>query len=83
MEHFAITEILGRLDRIERALSSPPREYLDNQGAAEFSGYSTAQLDSWRSKGGGPRFIKQGKKVLYRVADLREFLDADLQEPLK
>lgn len=78
-----IREALARLDSIERALNAPQREYLDNAGAAEFTNISTAQLELWRSAGGGPRFIKMGRKVLYRISDLREFLDAHVQEPLQ
>lgn len=76
-------EALARLDRIERALNAPQKEYLDNQAAAEFTSISTAQLELWRSQGGGPRFVKMGRKVLYRVGDLREFLDAQVKEPLQ
>lgn len=40
-------------------------------------GISRASLQRLRSNGGGPRFVKLGKrKVAYRMADLEEWLDS-------
>lgn len=36
---------------------------------------SVAQLAQMRHKGTGPRFIKSGRKVLYRLSDLQAWLD--------
>jgi predicted DNA-binding transcriptional regulator AlpA len=36
---------------------------------------STAVLANWRYLGIGPRFIKLGKSVRYRVADVEAWLD--------
>ena len=33
-------------------------------------------LETWRSRGGGPRFIKVGRLVRYRMSDVRAFIDA-------
>lgn len=71
-----LREVLARLAKIEGALASPAKEYVDAEACAEFTSVSTAQLAEWRSRGGGPRFIKLGRKVLYKVSDLRDFLDA-------
>jgi hypothetical protein len=35
---------------------------------------SAGSLNSWRSKGGGPRFLTIGKRVWYRESALREYL---------
>jgi hypothetical protein len=40
------------------------------------------QLAEWRSRGGGPRYIKMGRKVLYAVRDLREFVESFGKEAL-
>jgi hypothetical protein len=41
-------------------------------------GTTEAGLAQWRYRGTGPKFVKVGpKKVLYRWADVRAFLDAN------
>ena len=37
-------------------------------------------LEYWRSTGDGPRFIKIGHRVLYRMEDVLAFEDRDLSE---
>ena len=32
-------------------------------------------LANWRYRGGGPRFVKTGRRVLYRGQDLLNYLD--------
>jgi hypothetical protein len=76
-------EALARLDRIEAGLGSPPREYLDTEAAAAFTSISAVQLAEWRSRGGGPRYLKLGRKVLYAVRDLREFVESFGREALQ
>ena len=67
---------------IEAGLRTPPKEYLDTEAAAAFTSISAVQLAEWRSRGGGPRYIKMGRKVLYRIGDLREFVDSFAKEAL-
>ncbi len=43
--------------------------------AADYIPCAKSTLDKLRVKGGGPRFIKLGKKVLYDVADLDAWLE--------
>ena len=38
--------------------------------AADYVGVSRSMLDKLRTAGGGPRFVKLGKKVLYDTLDL-------------
>jgi helix-turn-helix protein len=33
-------------------------------------------LANWRSAGKGPKFIKAGHKILYRVADVHQWLES-------
>lgn len=33
-----------------------------------------------RSRGGGPKYIKRGSRVIYRDCDVREWLEAGLRE---
>ena len=77
-----LREALARLERIETGLAKPPSEYLDTEAASAFTSISAVQLAEWRSRGGGPRYIKMGRKVLYAVRDLREFVESFGREAL-
>ena len=48
--------------------------YLDTKQAAAYCNLHTRTLKRWRSTGAGPRFIKQGRKVLYRLSDLEAWM---------
>ena len=76
-------EVLQRLEAIEAAMRTPPREFLGTRDAAEFLGLSRQQLDLWRMNGGGgPAFHRVGRRVLYSIQDLRDFMADRRQEPL-
>jgi hypothetical protein len=78
-----VQDILDRLDRIVEALTAAPREYVDNQGAADFIGVSRQTLDAWRMNREGPTFVRVGKqRIMYALADLRAFMTARRVEPL-
>ena len=47
---------------------------LSNLEAAEYLGLKTATLNKWRVFGIGPPFIKVGRLVQYRKADLDHYL---------
>ena len=42
--------------------------------AAEFLGLATTTLEKYRCFGGGPRYLKLGRAVRYRLADLDEWM---------
>lgn len=44
---------------------------------AEFMHTTAARLAQDRYRGTGPRFIKHGRRVLYRWADVHAYLDAN------
>lgn len=48
--------------------------------AAEYLGVSAATLCKWRVFGGGPRYRKLGRAVVYDPNDLRHWLDLHSQE---
>jgi len=50
--------------------NKPAPVYLDNKQAADFLKISPRTLEKHRVKGGGPRFRKLGRRVVYAVADL-------------
>ena len=45
--------------------------------AADYVGVSASLLNKLRTYGGGPRFIKLGKKVLYDTVDLDRWCEAN------
>jgi hypothetical protein len=47
---------------------------LGEVGAAERLGLSPATLRKWRCQGRGPRFARLGRRILYRPADLDDFV---------
>lgn len=66
-------EIIERLERIERALSAQTA-YLDTRQVSELTGISTVTLERWRVDGAGPPYVKLGRLVKYRRADLDAFM---------
>lgn len=53
----------------------PPR-LLTTDEAAEVLAITASAVKAWRVRGGGPRYIKVGQQVRYRLSDLLDWLDA-------
>jgi hypothetical protein len=54
-----------------------PDEYITEQGLHERYLIPARTAQRWRSIGGGPRWIRLGRRrVLYRVSDVEEWLRA-------
>ena len=51
-----------------------PAMLSEAQVASRF-GFSVAWLRAARVRGGGPRFVKIGRRVFYRLVDLEEFVN--------
>ncbi|HEV7414879.1 MAG TPA: helix-turn-helix domain-containing protein [Tianweitania sediminis] len=47
---------------------------LNTKRAAHYLGLSASLLEKWRTRGEGPRFIKLGRAIRYRLSDLEAFL---------
>ena len=47
----------------------------DTNAAAVYLGVSPSYLEKLRVAGGGPTFIRVGRRVVYRQSDLDRFLD--------
>ncbi|WP_428610605.1 helix-turn-helix transcriptional regulator [Sedimenticola sp.] len=54
----------------------PPSRYLTNDEAAAYLRLSPRTLEKQRVIGGGPRFRKFGRRVMYAVSDLDAWADA-------
>lgn len=52
---------------------------VDTAGAAARLGIAVKTLHNKRVYGGGPPFLKLGRRVLYRVSDLDAWMEAHLQ----
>lgn len=57
------------------AATAQPQRYLTNDEAAEYLRLSPRTLEKQRVIGGGPRFRKFGRRVMYAVADLDVWAD--------
>lgn len=58
-------------DSVEaRTLTLSPKE------VAECLGIGVATLANWRWAGRGPRYVKVGGRIRYRVSDIMAYLDA-------
>jgi hypothetical protein len=58
-----------------RETAPQPARYLTNSEAAAFLRLSPRTLEKQRVIGGGPRFRKFGRRVLYALADLEAWAD--------
>ncbi|MCX5565817.1 helix-turn-helix domain-containing protein [Alcaligenes phenolicus] len=59
--------------------AQPPR-YLTNDEAAQYLRLSPRTMEKQRVIGGGPKFRKFGRRVMYAVADLDAWADAHSYE---
>jgi predicted DNA-binding transcriptional regulator AlpA len=55
---------------------SSPSPRLNVEAAADYTGISASTLNKLRVFGGGPVFLKLGRRVAYDVADLDAWLTA-------
>lgn len=60
--------------RREEPSVRPATAVLDTRTAADFLGVSARTLEGFRVRGGGPRFVKIGGAVRYRLTSLEEYL---------
>ena len=58
------------------AAPAQPQRYLTNDEAAEYLRLSPRTLEKQRVLGGGPKFRKFGRRVMYAVADLNVWADS-------
>ena len=57
-----------------------PTDLIDEVALSVRLGVARSTLQSWRYKGGGPRFIKVGRLIRYRNADIEAFLVANTRD---
>jgi len=59
---------------------SDPDWLLTPKDTAQLLGVAEGTLAAWRHQGRGPAFVKLGRSVRYRRADLHTFLDAQTRQ---
>lgn len=52
---------------------------LETSEAASYCRLSRTYLEKLRGTGGGPRFIKLGRRVRYRLADLEDWIESGIR----
>ncbi len=52
-------------------------ENLNTPQSAKFLTLSPRTLEKWRLTGGGPPFRRLGRRIVYRLADLRAWVEAN------
>jgi predicted DNA-binding transcriptional regulator AlpA len=53
-----------------------PQTHLTEADTARYLGFRPSALRHWRHTGAGPPYLRIGRAIRYRVADLDEWLDA-------
>ena len=56
------------------------RRCLSVEASAEYLGICPRTLDNWRSQRRGPRYVAVGRRRVYRISDLEEYLEAHTVE---
>lgn len=56
------------------------QELLSTREAARFLTARPNTLEIWRIQGHGPRFVKIGRMVRYRLSDLEAFVEAGIRQ---
>ena len=64
-----------------RPIAYEPDSLITEVDAADFLKLSTRTLQSWRSDRVGPAFIRVGRAIRYRRADLLSWISANIVVP--
>ena len=59
---------------------SERKALLDTKAAAEWLGIAPSTLGTWRVRGGAPKHVKLGRRVLFAPEDLESFVNAAKRE---
>lgn len=54
--------------------------FMTTRQAADFLGLKRNTLEIWRLRGTGPRFVKMGRAVRYRLADIEDYIEAQTKQ---
>lgn len=62
-------------------VNSVSKGLVNERGAADYLGMNIRTIQSWRQQHKGPRFIRIGTHVRYRIEDLEQFVISNAVEP--
>lgn len=57
----------------------PEKELLTEREVEKYFGVPTRTLQVWRNRGFGPAFVKAGRSVYYRPADIENFIESNVR----
>jgi predicted DNA-binding transcriptional regulator AlpA len=63
-----------------RTVALNPKHIVNTDAAAHLLNVSAVTLAKWRVTGEGPRFLKFGRSVKYRISDLEEWIQDQERE---
>jgi predicted DNA-binding transcriptional regulator AlpA len=63
------------------AMVDKPNDLMKTTEVAAALGKHPQELSDWRHQGRGPAYVKLGRSVRYRPADIAEFIDSNIVEP--
>ena len=75
MRHAPVRPAVVPGTSVQSAAAIQPQRYLTNDEAASYLRLSPRTLEKQRVIGGGPRFRKFGRRVMYAIADLNAWAD--------
>ncbi len=53
--------------------------FMTTKEAAAFMGLRSNTLEIWRVRGTGPKFVKLGRAVRYRLPDIESYIESQLR----
>ena len=56
-------------------------QVVNDREAARFLGLAPQTLRNWRTNRRGPKYVRLGGRIVYRLADLNEFLNRGVIDP--
>jgi excisionase family DNA binding protein len=62
-------------------MTSDPNRLLTEDEAADYLRVRPRTLQRWRQLGRGPKFTRAGRRILYRMADLQQYLREQERRP--
>ena len=73
-----VRAILGQVDfsKVARLAELRQKHALSDVEVSELYGWAPSTLRRWRSEGVGPKFIRDGRMVFYRVGDIESYISS-------
>lgn len=73
-----VKAILSQVDfsKVTRLAELRQKHALSDVEVSELYGWSPSTLRRWRSDGIGPKFIRDGRMVYYRITDIESYISS-------